>query len=274
MSERTLKADFENRAPSEHPSRWNDLWVEGFTPWDRGLPSPALLELLTERPELLPVSGSTNTGKKLKALVPGCGKGYEVLLLSAFGYDAYGLDVSEKALEFAREHEKEMGSQEVYKTREGVERGKVAWLCGDFFTSDVFKDVQDFETGFDFIYDYTFLCALPLSLRSKWSQRQNELLAPGGRLMCLEFPTNKPTNSGGPPWPLPPKIYQALLPRPGVELKYDDQGVLVESELGPPSPKGLMALAHYQPKKTHKAGYDAEGKLMDFVSIWGHNDSA
>lgn len=38
----------------------------------------------------------------MKALVPGCGKGYDVLLLSAFGYDATGLEISSKALEEAR----------------------------------------------------------------------------------------------------------------------------------------------------------------------------
>lgn len=159
MTERTLNSEFENRAPSEHPSRWKDLWIEGFTPWDRGLPSPALLELLTEPQDLLPLHSSIKSGKKLRALVPGCGKGYEVLLLSAFGYDAYGLDISEKALEFALENEKEAESQDLYKTREGVERGNVTWLSGDFFTNEVFEDIEDFGKGFDIIYDYT-VCAI------------------------------------------------------------------------------------------------------------------
>jgi SAM-dependent methyltransferase len=90
----------------------------------------------------------------LKALVPGCGKGYDVLLLAAFGYDAYGLEISDTALEAARATEKDMSGKEVYQTRAGVQRGSVNWLHGDFF-SDGFLDGLPGVAKFDLIYDYT-----------------------------------------------------------------------------------------------------------------------
>jgi methyl halide transferase len=139
------------RGTTEHGQKWDELWEEGFLPWDKGFPNPALVDLLSERPELFPPP--PKSGKR-KALVPGCGRGYDVLLLSAFGYDAYGLEISNSALKAAREIEKEIGGKGIYEPREGVEKGRVTWLVGDFFADGFLKDVKG-EGTFDLIYDYT-----------------------------------------------------------------------------------------------------------------------
>jgi SAM-dependent methyltransferase len=144
-----LLAHFSTTAPSEQGSKWDDLYKENFLPWDKGFPSPALVDLLTERQDLLP---KPQPGRKLRALVPGCGKGYDVLLLSAFGFDACGLDTSERALEAARKEEREKDGKGVYETREGTEKGRVEWLRGDFFREGF---GEGFMGTFDFIYDYT-----------------------------------------------------------------------------------------------------------------------
>lgn len=115
-----------------------------------------------------------------------------------------------------------------------------------------------------------FLCALPPNMRPAWSKRQNELLAPQGRLVCLEFPTYKEPSTGGPPFGLPPKVYTAILPRPGVEMKYSDEGDLIETELGPPSEKGLKQIAHFKPKRTHQIGYAEDGTITDWIGVWVH----
>lgn len=145
-----LLSHFETaKGTTEQGQKWDDLWKEGFLPWDKGFPNPALVDLLTERQDLFPPLES-----RRKALVPGCGKGYDVLLLSAFGYDAYGLEISSNALEAARKNEEEMSGKGVYETRDGVEKGSVTWLTGDFFADGFLKDVQG-EGSFDLIYDYT-----------------------------------------------------------------------------------------------------------------------
>ncbi|KAL2073648.1 hypothetical protein VTL71DRAFT_10974 [Oculimacula yallundae] len=257
------------RGSAEHGSKWNDLWTEGFLPWDKGFPNPALSDLLSQRQDLLPSSTSQQEPKKRKkALVPGCGKGYDVLLLSAFGYDAYGLEISSKALEEARKVEREMGGKGDYVTRERVERGDVKWVVGDFF-----EEGGILGEKFDLIYDYTFLSALPPVMRPAWSKRFVDLLAPGGRVVCVEFPTYKPPSTGGPPWALPPKVYLAHLMRPGEELPYAEDGELEESKLGEPSKNGLVRVAHFQPERTHQIGYNAEGKVTDWVSVWMHPSS-
>jgi SAM-dependent methyltransferase len=144
-----LRAHFEETEASDHGSKWNDLWKEGFVPWDRGSPNPALIDLLAEHQDLFPAK----QGRK-KALVPGCGKGYDVLLLSSWGYDAYGLDVSEVALETAKKTQEEVEGQDIYKAAEGVQKGVVTWLSGDFFKDGFLENVKG-EPTFDLIYDYT-----------------------------------------------------------------------------------------------------------------------
>lgn len=142
---------------AEHGQKWDSLWKDNFTPWDKGTPSPALVDILSERQDLFP---NTSGGSRKKALVPGCGKGYDVLLLAAFGYDAYGLEISSTALEAARKTGKEFGGKGDYAAKEGKKMGSVTWLAGDFFQDEVYRDVKGGGT-FDLIYDYTVLSLAP-----------------------------------------------------------------------------------------------------------------
>jgi hypothetical protein len=105
-------------------------------------------------------------------------------------------------------------------------------------------------------------------MRPAWSKRFVGLLASEGRVVCIEFPTYKPPSTGGPPWALPSKIYLAHLSRPGEDLPYGEDGELLEARLGEPRKTGLRRIEHFQPKRTHQIGYDSEGKVTDFVSIW------
>lgn len=118
------------------------------------------------------------------------------------------------------------------------------------------------------LIDSQFLCALPPALRPQWARRVSELLAPGGVLICLEFPTHKPASSGGPPWSLPPTVHAELLKRPGEEISYDEAGVVVatEREAGEGA---LERVAHYVPSRTHDVGV-VKGVVRDCVSVWRH----
>ncbi len=143
-----LEQTFSGSDFSSHGKRWDGLWKESFTPWDRGGPSMALNDLVLDRRDLVPPS--QDGGRRKKALVPGCGRGYDVLLLAALGYDVYGLDYSADAIERAVANSNEVGGEPVYDAREGVEKGAVTWLTGDFFAD------ERLSTGeFDLIFDYT-----------------------------------------------------------------------------------------------------------------------
>lgn len=136
---------------TEHAQQWDALWLQDWTPWDKGFPNPALVDLLATRHQDLPPNAS---GKRKRALVPGCGKGYDVLLLAAFGYDAYGLEVSSKAIELCKKTEQEEAGKGTYEKQ--VEGGRISWLLGDFWKDEFLSSVDDPEKqGFDLIYDYT-----------------------------------------------------------------------------------------------------------------------
>lgn len=155
-----LQATFQEHPFSAHSAQWDQLWKESYSPWDRGGPSPALNDLLEQHREVFP-SSSEASGKP-RALVPGCGRGHDVLLLSAFGYDVTGLDVSETGLREAAENEKKSSGEEMYAVRKGVaqEKGQVAWMVADFFDGEN----PSLKPGsFDLIYDYTVSSLQPAS---------------------------------------------------------------------------------------------------------------
>jgi len=135
--------------PSEHAQQWDDLWKQDFLPWDKGFPNPALVDLLTSKHQELPPNASS---KRKRAFVPGCGKGYDVLLLAAFGYDACGLEYSSIAIEACKKNETAYAGKEIYRKR--VDGGSITWLIGDFWSSD-WLEATDGDATFDLIYDYT-----------------------------------------------------------------------------------------------------------------------
>jgi hypothetical protein len=177
-----LRSHFASLDPSSHASGWDSLWAEGtFIPWDRGYANPALIDFLAS-PSNPPTSSDANPtpgapkpntvdgagvqlpkalkddGSRRKALVPGCGKGYDVALLASWGYDAYGLEVSAHAAEKANEYLTEPGQGPLegeYKVKdEKVGSGVMKCLLGDFFEDAWIKEVGG-EAGFDLIYDNT-----------------------------------------------------------------------------------------------------------------------
>lgn len=153
-----LKTFFDGHADSAHPSRWDDLWKAGdFLPWDRGFVNPALIDTLNSQPEWL--GPPTNAdGSRKRALVPGCGKGYDLALLAGHGYDAYGIEVSENAANIAQEWLKDPGEgkEGEYKIKdEKVGKGHAKALLGDFFQDGWTKEAGGIGEGFDLIYDCT-----------------------------------------------------------------------------------------------------------------------
>ncbi|KAG6060826.1 hypothetical protein E4U17_003373 [Claviceps sp. LM77 group G4] len=277
-----LRQTFQDVPFSAHPQTWSALYQDGYHPWDRLGPSLALADLLAQRPDLVPpaqehdhrgnlLRDSTGQVVRRTALVPGCGPGHDVLLLSSFGYDVVGLDCCTEAVRMAEENHKKMDERGIYEPLNGVERGQVRWVEGDFFGDAWTKGLGNNGEGqFDLIFDYTFLCALPLSARPNWSSRMAELLHPSGRLVCLEFPSGKPLSLGGPPWGLTPEVYEALLGAPGSPITYqdDDSGRVLETVPAKPHPQALHRLSLIKPARTHESGEKEDVTVRHLISVW------
>lgn len=114
-----------------------------------------------------------------------------------------------------------------------------------------------------------FLCALQPSERPRWAKRMAQLLAPGGQLICLEFPSGKPLSQQGPPWGVWPEVYEALLANPGEPIEYTDDGNAKHSASPKqPHPDALHRVCLVKPPRTHKAGTNEDGSVRDFISVW------
>ncbi|KAF4580378.1 hypothetical protein GQ602_007438 [Ophiocordyceps camponoti-floridani] len=124
------------------------------------------------------------------------------------------------------------------------------------------------RTGFDLIFDYTFLCALAPQHRPRWAKRITQLMLPGGRLVCLEYPSWKPMSEPGPPWGVSPELYEALLSAPGEAPAYGADGSVVADPIAQPRHDALHRLAIIKPTRTHDAGTGPDGSVLDFISVW------
>ncbi|KAL3265158.1 hypothetical protein ABHI18_000063 [Aspergillus niger] len=214
-----IVSHFAERNVQDHGSAWAALWDAQYNDmWDRGKPSPALIDLVEYRKELFqPLAAD---GRRKKALVPGCGRGYDVVMLALHGFDAYGVEISATGVAAAQTYaSKELQRPQAYNFGEqesdSANPGNVTFLEGDFFKTD--WEPNNLKGGgglFDIIYDYTFLCALHPDMRRQWAARMAGLLRDDGYLVCLEFPLYKDPALLGPPWGLQ-GVYWDLLVRGG-----------------------------------------------------------
>lgn len=173
-----------------HPERgWDDAWKAGATPWDAGDVQPPLRDLLHSRQLALPATG--------RALVPGCGKGYDApFIATTTGFDTLAVDISPTAVRLAEERLATLNLQSSVRVR---------FELRDFFTIGASEDEK-----YDLVYDYTFFVAIPPSRRVEWGQSMRRLVKPGGYLITLIFPLDPPQDYG-PPFFVRPEHYVEVL---------------------------------------------------------------
>ena len=177
---------------------WSALWQTGQTVWDLGGATPVLVDEVARAVQ----AGRLNTGGT--ACVPGCGAAYDVKALAATFARVVGLDIAQEAVDRAH--------QVVGATP------NAALLCDDFFTSDALP-----AGSVAFLFDYTFFCAIPPSLRAAWGERTAALLEPGGSLLTLVFPLASDEAAAdpgakGPPHPVSVAEYRRALEPHGVVM--------------------------------------------------------
>lgn len=68
----------------------------------------------------------------------------------------WGLDYSAAAKEEAIKNQKQAESEGLYKPIEGLDKGEIHWVTGDFFQQDWVKGAGA-DGKFDLIYDYTVI---------------------------------------------------------------------------------------------------------------------
>jgi hypothetical protein len=184
------RASEQHRAPDSPPTEpsvcgpsapltrcyWQARYDEGQTGWDRGGPSPTLQRWL-----------AAGDLRPCRILVPGCGRGHEVVALARAGCDVTGIDFAPAAVEAVRTRLADEG------------------LVATIIPSDLFA--YEPERPFEAIYEQTCLCALPPRRWAEYEQRVAAWLEPGGRLFAAFMQTD---SADGPPFACSPDAMRQL----------------------------------------------------------------
>jgi SAM-dependent methyltransferase len=159
-------------------NHWEEKYQANTTPWDRGASSPALLRWLE--------SGAL---AHARILVPGCGRGHEVLDLARHGFQVTGLDLAPTALKLLRSELDKAGLE-------------AELVCADALSWQP-------KQPFDAIYEQTCLCALTPELWRYYVHQLHAWLRPEGHLFALFMQTCK---DGGPPFHCGLEAMRGLFP--------------------------------------------------------------
>ncbi|HWB58886.1 MAG TPA: methyltransferase [Chthoniobacteraceae bacterium] len=146
---------------------WEERYQAGDMPWEKGAPSPPLLEYLASNP---PLAG--------KILVPGCGYGHDIRAFSNANNEPLGIDIAPSAIRGAQSYPKV--ARENYQL------------------ADLFNLPAEFTGRFDWVWEHTCFCAIDPAMRPRYAQSVAAALKPGGRLLAI-FYLNPDNDEDGPP---------------------------------------------------------------------------
>ena len=146
---------------------WDEAYRRRETPWEKGIPHPALVDFLAENG---PLDG--------KICVPGCGSGHDVRALSAPSNYVLGIDLATRAIAKANS------------------RPRIA--NEEYLLADLFQLPSKFDRQFDWVFEHTCFCAIDPGMRQDYVEAVVRLLKPQGKLLAIFFP-NPDHDEPGPP---------------------------------------------------------------------------
>ena len=147
---------------------WQRHYEENDLGWDLGQVAPPFVKLWQE--EKLPLG---------KVLVPGCGRGHEVVFLAENGFDVTAIDFSSGAVTYLKNALKKRN------------------LEGRILHQDFFSLYESHEGVYDLVLEQTFFCAISPKQRRDYVLNVSRILKPGGILVGLFYHTDE---QGGPPY--------------------------------------------------------------------------
>ncbi len=145
---------------------WEQRYQTLDTPWDKGSPSPGLLEYLQAHP----IMGDI--------LVVGCGYGHDVRALAKLGGRVVGVDLAPSAIAQAKAIQSV--SNETYQV------------------ADIFQLPEKLHSSFDWVWEHTCFCAISPAQRPDYVEAVATALKPSGKLLAI-FLLDSPNLGDGPP---------------------------------------------------------------------------
>lgn len=153
---------------------WENRYLAGDMPWEKGAPAPPLLEILERIPR--------ETWGAGPILVPGCGLGHDVRALAVLGIPVLGLDISPTAVARAEDFPKE---------------GMESYAPGDFL-DPAWQEGRKFSA----IWEHTCFCAIDPSQRGRYAEAVAACLPEGALLAGVFYlnPNDPGEEEDGPPF--------------------------------------------------------------------------
>jgi len=136
---------------------WEQRYLTKDMPWEKGEPSPGLVDFLASNREL---PGET-------VCVPGGGTGHDACEWAKSGFRVYGYDIAPSAIGLS------------------AGRAHAAGLRAEFRLADFLRDDPPF--AFDWIFEHTLFCAIQPNERDLYRRAVIRWLKPGGNYLAVNY---------------------------------------------------------------------------------------
>ena len=139
----------------------NEYWEQRYQtkdmPWEKGAPSPGLVDFLAANPKL----------QRGTVCVPGCGTGHDAREFAKAGFETFGFDLAPSAIRIASE------------------KTAAAGLKASFQLADFLKDGP--PQKFDWLFEHTLYCAIQPGERDAYARAAVRWLKPGGTYLAVNY---------------------------------------------------------------------------------------
>src|SRR5258707_4536698 len=135
---------------------WETRYRTQDMPWEKGAPSPGLVDFLLAHPKL----------PRGTVCVPGCGTGHDVRAWAKAGFRACGFDLAPSAIRLAQEKSRAISGTE-------------------FGLADFLADKP--PRAFDWVFEHTLFCAIDPAQRDAYVQAVLRWLKPDGQLLAVHY---------------------------------------------------------------------------------------
>jgi len=148
---------------------WEEQYRAGNAHWDKGAPSPGLVDFLAAHPEL--PRGSVG--------VPGCGAGHDVREWARAGFAASGFDIAPTAIRLCRQKTKAALRPAAPASRRPFP------LEISFQVADFLRDRP--PRKFDWLFEHTLFCAIQPLERDEYVRAVLRWLKPNGHYLAVNY---------------------------------------------------------------------------------------
>jgi len=135
---------------------WEARYQSHDMPWEKGAPSPGLVDFLQTHPAL----------RRGNVCVPGCGTGHDVRAWAQEGFRAFGFDIAPSAIQLAT------------SSTEPIVRA-------EFQIKDFLREEPPLL--FDWLFEHTLFCAIQPTEREDYVKAVLRWLKPEGQYLAVNY---------------------------------------------------------------------------------------